>query len=317
MKKEPKVEIALSTYNGKKYLKEQLDSILNQTYSNILITIRDDCSTDITMDILLDYCNSYPGKIRIIENNNIRLGVVGSFSRLLEAVESDYIFLADQDDYWVKEKIQKQMELIIKMEIEFGENRPFLVHSDLHLVNEKLESIYPSVLKYIGRNYKKRNLNNLLVSNFVAGCSILMNRQLLEIATPFPAQIHAHDWWLTILASAVGKIGFIEYPLIDYRQHDLNEVGAKQGASILRPFSLFRKLFVFLLNDQRLDNVINQAKALKSSAESLLTYDQLYMIDAFINLKNQNYIEKRKTILKYRFFKHKPIQIFSQLFQIV
>lgn len=313
----PKVEIVLPTYNGKKYLREQLESIINQSYSNFLITIRDDCSTDGTIEIIQDYQNTYSERIRIIENGNIRLGVNGSFSNLLENTKSDYIFLSDQDDYWVKEKIQRQMELIQRMEIELGRDYPILVHSDLHLVNEKLEILYPSVLEYIGRNPKKRKLNHLLVTNIVAGCSILINRKLLEIAVPFPTGILAHDGWLTLLASAVGNIGFIKDPLVDYRQHESNKAGATKGASMNNPISLFWKIKKFMHNNDRLNKRIIQAKVLKNSTQLLLTDDQNNIIDAFINLENQNFINQRITMLKHGFLKHKPIQIFSQLFQIV
>jgi rhamnosyltransferase len=117
-----KVEIVLATYNGEKYLREQLESILNQSYSNIIITIWDDGSIDSTNEILQGYQTVFSDRIRIIENVGVSLGVIGSFSRLLEHTQSEYVFLSDQDDYWVQGKVQKQIDLIHKMEQKWGKD---------------------------------------------------------------------------------------------------------------------------------------------------------------------------------------------------
>jgi len=247
---------------------------------------------------------------------SVHTRVIGSFSRLLEHTQSEYVFLSDQDDYWVQGKVQKQIDLIHKMEQKWGKDCPFLVHSDLNLVNEHLDTLHPSVLDYIGRNPYKRDLNHLLVTNFVAGCSILMNRKLLEIAVPFPSGILAHDWWLTLVASAIGEIGFIQDPLVDYRQHGSNAVGAKKSASILKLKELVKKIQKFMFNENRLSDRINQAKVLKTRTEIMLNADQVEMIDAFVELVHRNYLLKRIILLRYGFLKHKPIQIFSQLFRI-
>ena len=312
-----KVEVVLATYNGEKHLREQLDSILAQSYSNILITIRDDGSTDATNEILKEYQLSYPEQINLIDNEGIRLGAVGSFSKLLEHTQYKYVFLSDQDDYWVKDKIQKQIDLIHETEQMWGNDCPLLVHSDLQLVDENLNILHPSVLNYIGRDPSKRSLNHLLVTNFIAGCSILINRNLLEIAVPFPPETLSHDGWLALVASAIGKIGFIQEPLIAYRQHGLNAIGAKRSASILRPKELVIKFQKFMFSKNRLRNRAEQAKALKSRTQTMLSPDQIKMIDAFVALEHKNYLLQRITILKYGFLKHTPFQIFSQLFQIV
>ena len=134
-----KVDILMATYNGEKYVKEQIDSILNQTYKNIQLIISDDCSTDSTRDILKQYEQNERVKIYYQEKN---LGYIKNFEFLLKHVENDVYMLSDQDDFWKEEKIEKSLE---KLE---NENLD-LVFGDLEVVDENLNTICPSFNKYM------------------------------------------------------------------------------------------------------------------------------------------------------------------------
>ena len=136
---EEKVDILLATYNGEKYLKEQIESILNQTYKNIQIIISDDCSKDATRDILKEYENNEKIKVVYQEKN---LGYVKNFEFLLKQVESDIYMLSDQDDVWKKEKVEKTVEKLKQENLD-------LVFGDLEVVDENLNTICKSYNKYM------------------------------------------------------------------------------------------------------------------------------------------------------------------------
>ena len=162
------IQILMSTYNGENYLREQLDSLLNQTYENIKILIRDDGSKDGTIQILKEYSEKYPNKIECIFDENI--GVIKSFFELMKKSDEkcNYFAFCDQDDFWLKEKVEKAIEQI-KEEI------PFLYCSNTILVDENLK-----ILK-INNEKKEIDLNNILVENCATGCTVVINNKLLKL----------------------------------------------------------------------------------------------------------------------------------------
>ena len=145
-----KIDILLATYNGEKYLKEQIDSLLNQTYNNIQIIISDDCSTDKTREILKEYEKNENIKIFYQEEN---LGYVKNFEFLLKQVENNLYMLCDQDDVWKKEKIEKTVEKLEKENLD-------LVFGDLEVVDEKLNTIHKSYNKYMHMENKIKTYIN-------------------------------------------------------------------------------------------------------------------------------------------------------------
>ena len=174
----------------------------------------DDGSVDGSLDIIQQYLADYPEKMRNIAPDEKRKGSTQAFSELLENATADYVFLADQDDVWKKYKVRIQIEKMLEMEEEWGKETPILVHSDMKVVDQELNLIHPSMLEFIGRNPQKRTMNHLLTTNHINGNSILINRALLQVAAPVPEKALYHDWWLGLVASAVGKIGFIREPLV-------------------------------------------------------------------------------------------------------
>ena len=147
---EEKVDVLLATYNGEKYLKEQIDSILNQTYQNINLIISDDNSNDSTRKILEEY-KKIDNRIKIyLQDKN--LGYIKNFEFLLTKVESNYYMLSDQDDVWLPEKIEKSMKTL-------KEKNADLVFGDLEVVDEKLNTIYPSFGDFMLLNRKINKLS--------------------------------------------------------------------------------------------------------------------------------------------------------------
>ena len=219
--------ILLSTYNGEKYIKEQLDSLLSQTRKNFEILIRDDGSSDNTINIILEYQKKYPKEIRYIKDDLGNLGSSKSFIKLLEYSDSEYIMFCDQDDIWLPEKIEKSINKIKELEVESNKNIPLLVFTDLTVVDEKLNIInksywnYQKLIPSITNDWKK-----LLSQNVITGCTIIMNKKAKEVCLPFTLEMMIHDQWIGVNVSKYGKIGYLNEQTILYRQHGNNVEGA-------------------------------------------------------------------------------------------
>ena len=236
MDKEPKIVILLSTYNGEDFLAEQLDSLLKQTYSNFIIIIRDDGSTDRTENIIDYYAVKNQGKVHKLSGTRSNIGASSSFSLLMNYVMSEkkalgisrlYMMLCDQDDIWIEEKLEIQMSEILLAE-QTSPDDPILVHSDLKVVDKGKSVIAESFIKYQGLEIKRNKFTNLVISNLVTGCTTLFNEELADMALPIPDRAIMHDWWLALTASAFGQVIFIDIPLVEYRQHANNTIGAKE-----------------------------------------------------------------------------------------
>ena len=311
------VEVLMATYNGEKYLSEQLESILHQTHQNLSILIRDDGSTDTTLKIIDQYKNQYPDKIILLPNTDDKAsGPIQNFSKLLSRSTAPYVLLSDQDDVWLPEKISVLLGAIRDLEQEFSPNLPILVHSDLLVVDERLETINQSLWNYIGVNPNRDSFANLLVQNIVTGCAAVINRSLVDLCGPIPQKAMMHDWWLALIASSMGKIRKIDIPTILYRQHGANTLGAKQFSWTL---SYFTEKFKILLKPEEkyfLTECITQAEEFYSAYHKKLPTPMLNKCSAFKNLKSKNFIGRRLTILRNGFTKAKLIQNIGLLLRV-
>ncbi len=235
-----RIVILLGTYNGGRFVGEQIRSIQGQTVSNWILLIRDDSSQDGTMEVIADFSRR-DKRIRCIGDRLGRLGVVGNFGELMriaQAESPDYIFLSDQDDVWMPNKIAAQLTYLKEMESQHGLKTPILVYSDLEVVSEQLERIHPSFMCYQGLTHESRDpLRVLLTQNFVTGCATVINRPLLELATPLPADVIIHDWWFALCAAACGRIEYLPHALVRYRQHGANQIGAEGFFTMANPLS--------------------------------------------------------------------------------
>jgi glycosyltransferase involved in cell wall biosynthesis len=222
-----KVSILLATYNSETYLKEQLDSLRNQSYQYWNLYIRDDGSTDNTLNIINEY-SGFESRIVLIKDDYKNLGAAKSFMQLVKEVESDFYFFCDHDDVWLPDKLKISLEAL-QDETKKDKNVPLIVHSDLYVVNQSLEIVNDSFWKSSG--IKPNILNNksfIQVFNFVTGCTMGFNRKARDISTDFPQDIPMHDWWIALnVLNNRGRVINIKEPLIYYRQHAKNEVGAR------------------------------------------------------------------------------------------
>jgi len=232
-----KVIVLMATYNGSKFLKEQIESIQYQTHLNWELWIRDDNSSDSTVEIIRNY-ESSDSRIRLVEDSSGNLGVSKNFLKLLSLAvlsEANYFCFSDQDDVWIPDKIEKQLSFMKEKECS---KRAVLVHSDLEVVDEKLAMINLSFMSFLNIHHVDNNaISVLLTQNFVTGCTMMMNRELIEVALPVSNQVVIHDWWLALCASAVGEVVYINQAMVKYRQHGSNEVGVRSYVVLLNPFS--------------------------------------------------------------------------------
>lgn len=311
------VEILMATYNGEKFLSDQLESILNQTHQNLRILIRDDGSTDTTLQIIERYKSQHPEKIILLPNTEDKAsGPIQNFSKLLSFSTAPYVLLSDQDDFWLPEKISILLAAIQEIEQQYSPALPILVHSDLLVVDERLHTINRSFWNYIGVNSNRDSFENLLVQNIVTGCAAILNRSLVDLCGPIPKKAMMHDWWLALAASSMGNITKIDLPTVMYRQHGANTLGAKQFSWTL---SYFVEKFKILLKPEEkyfLTECIAQAEEFYSAYHKKLPTPMLNKLIAFKDLKSQNFIDRRLTILRGGFTKAKLIQNIGLLLRV-
>ena len=284
---DPKIAILLSTYNGTKYLEEQLDSILNQTYSNYVIVARDDGSYDDTIQLLNKYAKKFTDKFHLLEQDLLNLGASDSFSYLIEYVlenkqslglESAYMMFCDQDDIWSLEKIHKQIDEMLKVEKQQTGTKPMpvLIHSNLRVVSEEKSLIAESFVHYQGLEIERNRFTNLVISNVVTGCTVFINEALARKAVPVSKEAIMHDWWLSLVASAFGKLVFIDAPLVSYRQHDTNAIGAKEFVKSTPVDRSFWQKTLGCKSDAHLSEVARQAADFRNRfGQELTTHDNI------------------------------------------
>ena len=249
------IEILLSTFNGEKYLEEQINSLFSQTRKDWTLTIRDDGSSDGTLGIIKHYQDLYPGKIKLLNDQKGRLGSSLSFGVLLQEASSEYIMFCDQDDHWVPDKIEITYQRMLDLSRN-NPDTPLLVFTDLSTADETLEiteqsfmahqKIYPEII---------HDATKLLAMNVVPGCTMMINQFSKKFVLPIPASNIVHDQWIAVNIAHYGKIDFISIPTVLYRQHGKNAVGSnevgaryflKKISSPIKQFKIYRNLIIHL-----------------------------------------------------------------------
>ena len=215
-----KVQILMSTYNGEEYIRKQLDSIITQDYP-VTLLIRDDGSSDGTIEIIKSYMDKYDF-ISLVEGENI--GVIKSFFELcrLADKDADYISLADQDDIWFPDKVSRAVEKISSLE-SVG-SKPCLYCSRQTLIDGDDKELDVKML-----NVKIRpGFGNAIVENIATGCTVMVNHAMREKVSSYePEHTIMHDWWMYLIASSMGEVYYDYEPTIYYRQHGSNTMGSR------------------------------------------------------------------------------------------
>jgi glycosyltransferase involved in cell wall biosynthesis len=288
------IDILLSTYNGAKFVDEQIESILSQTFKEWKLLIRDDGSKDETPQKLLQWQKKYPDKISLLLESNV--GVIESFNRIYKHSTSPYIAFCDQDDVWLPNKLQKCLELL-KDELE-----PTLVHSDLTVVDHEMKTLGTSFWKYsfLSGKPKHATFNRLLVQNVVTGCTSLFNRKLANLAFPTPEKAIMHDWWFALVAAHFGKVLSIDEPLMLYRQHLNNTVGAKPFSVFGAPKRNFQRVLRVIRHERK---KLDQAESFLKRYSEQLNKESTDLLTEYVNTKYSSRFQRLRTLIKHRLFK--------------
>lgn len=282
---EPLVSIALCTYNGSKYLGEQLDSIISQTHRNLEIIVVDDASTDDTYSIIERY-GCQDSRIRPLRNKQ-NIGLQRNFEYALTQCNGEYISIADQDDIWEKDKISFLLKNI-------GQN--MLIYHDSRYVDQKGKPNGKTVMG-LHRFVSEQNAGKLLYQNCVSGHASLIHRDLLLVTPPFPASIY-YDWWIAYTAACTGKMNFTDKCLVNYRLHSENFTRVSQNTD-----ASMERLAIFLSHPLTPPKTSKLIKTLLQgySIKEKKGWSLQLLLALLKNKSELFYIRKRSLYSQYKF----------------
>ena len=325
------IEILLATYNGERFLPEQIESITSQSFKDYHILASDDNSSDCTFEILRSYESVLGEKIKVVQSNTH--SAKENFYNLLDMADAEYIALCDQDDFWESDKLEKSLKAIQRLEKRYGKETPILVHSDLEIVDENLNSQNKKMSeltgmseaithakkesKYLYTISTKESFSRYLVENNITGNTVIINKALLDIYKR-PKVSFMHDWWLGIIAFTFGKVGYLNECLVKYRQHESNELGAKNPLELrnIRKRNKQRIRENYDCMFAQVEEFLLLYKNELGKSRSADTYYAHKYLNAFANMKSKNRISKIRDILKYSFFKSSKILTIGEMLNI-
>lgn len=304
------IEVLIAVYQGEKYLREQLDSIVNQSFKDWRISIRDDGSSDGTADIISEYIKRYPDKIRLIDTKTSVKGSKSNFMELLKCADDEYVMLCDQDDIWDKDKLKLMMNRMYKLEERYGKELPLLIASNLEVVDESLNPL-PDIC--LDADRRRLALNYLLVENQIPGCTMMLNRTLCKALSGInPDKIIMHDWIITLYACCFGKISVMPQRLVKYRQHAENVSGAVKKKSI--SFAI-KKLFDKDIK-KAYEKLYDQAEEFYACFGKALNEADRKTMCEFISMRNKNKLMKISTTIRGRYVKSGLFRFLGQIFYV-
>lgn len=281
------VVILMSTYNGEKYIAEQLESLLKQTYNNIKIFIRDDGSKDRTIEIIKEF-QEKSKNIILVEGENI--GFINSFFELLKLSDSaDYYAYCDQDDVWMEDKIERAVDFLEKS----NSSKPTLYFSN--------SDYYDGEMNYLATAEKNKiyNFRNSLVECVTQGMTMVINNKTREtIIKNKPETCLYHDWWTYMICSGFGEIIYDDKSLVKYRRH--NKSVTVEGKSRIQLF--IWRVKEFLIGDS-LKQIKKQLKEYEQFYSNNLTEENKKLLKLFTNEKYNFWIALKKVFYPKRFRK--------------
>lgn len=308
---EQTVAICMATYNGEKYIREQIQSIREQTYEDWILFIHDDGSKDNTLSVIEEFVDE---ESIFLVHKNLRGGSAkDNFIGLLGYVSKNYSFayymFCDQDDVWLPDKIQISMERMGLLEQKFGKQKPIMVHTDLKVVDENLHLLSESYVKYRSLDVTIKEPNRLVAQNNITGCTMLWNQELNQRICVDNPNVAQHDWWFAVVTSLIGIIEFVDTPTILYRQHGANSVGATHVNSL--KFILMRLGGLSHVKKTVAMSVF-QAKAIGEVFGDEIEASQRQMLLQYGSILEVHKLKRWRILFKYKCFKQGLIQRIGQ-----
>ena len=296
MEQKENLIIIMAVYNGETYLSEQLSSIFENTYKKFCLHICDDGSTDRTEAIINEWKGKYPEQI-FYHKNEKNKGVIQNFLQAAKDLEADYYMFCDQDDFWLKNKIEDTLQFMKRIE-KRNKGVPVAVFGDAKVTDENLNLLSGSFQRQSGFHSQKTDLPHLLMENKLLGCTVMFNHALKEKLSVFPPRIRMHDWWVGLIASAFGAIGYLDEPLLLYRQHGKNIIGNTSQKNYIK-----NRLKNLRRQREVLYRTCAQAEAFLKIYHNELSKDQKKIIRTFAYLPKANWLLRRIRLLQYGFLK--------------
>ncbi|MGG6796818.1 UNVERIFIED_CONTAM: glycosyltransferase family 2 protein [Streptococcus canis] len=293
------INILLSTYNGERFLAEQIQSIQRQTVKDWTLLIRDDGSTDGTQNIIRTFVKE-DKRIQWINEGQIEnLGVIKNFYTLLKHQKADVYFFSDQDDIWLDNKL----EVTLLEAQKYDMAAPLLVYTDLKVVTQQLDICHDSMIR-TQSDHANTSLLQELTENTVTGGTMMITHALAEEWVTCEG-ILMHDWYLALLAAARGKLVYLDLPTELYRQHDANVLGArtwsKRMKNWLRPHQLVSKYWWLITSSQK------QAQLL---LDLPLQPNDRELVEAYVSLLDRSFTKRWATLKRYGFRKNRAFHTF-------
>ncbi len=327
------ITVLMAVYQGRKYLEQQLDSILAQTIP-VQILVSDDGSDDGSRELLEQYRKRYPEQIRLCHRTR-KQGqckdetgekeeippAARNFFWLMETAarenrkgnpqtkkvehRHEYIMLSDQDDVWFSHKAEALFAEIRSLEGIYGKGCPLLVYSDMEVTDADLKPIHASFLAYQHSDPKRTSLAQVLVENPVTGGALMMNEALLKLTAQKPESCCMHDWWIALTAACFGRISCVQQPLYQYRQHGGNTLGAKATGSVEDLKARLSRQRQVKENYRRM---WRQGRAFAARHGRRMQPEQKKVLTVFLALPGQRPLMRLSMVRKYGFYKSSAIQ---------
>lgn len=297
----PRVQVLLASFRGRRYIRQQIDSILNQSHSNIEVLVRDDGSDDGTVEELDGIEGLAGGRMRLLDRSGTNVGIINNFGTLLNAASADYVMFSDGDDVWLPDKIEASLKQIMTSEATHGRSTPAMVHTDLRVVGPNLEPIADSFWQRQRLDvHRGVVMQRLLPFNCVTGSTIMMNRALVELARPIPSQVLMHDWWVALVAAATGCITTVNKPTVLYRQHGRNALGSRSyGLKYIT--SRATALFSSGGMHEILQRTYAQAELLRTQLGDRIDPQRRPWVDAWASMSSRGPIARRRVAISRGF----------------
>ncbi len=280
------ISVAMATFNGEKFIKEQLESIFCQTIQPQEIIICDDCSSDRTIEII----ESLNNPLIKVYKNITKIGVVENFKKAVSlTINGNFVALSDQDDVWFSHKL----EILYNSIFDYKESKvPTIAYSDLILVDNNKGIINESFWNELNHHNHVHNFSTLLFGNFITGHTILMNSSMKKELELKPIDTILHDVWIAFIALGVGKAVKIDQPLAFYRQHDSN---INYNTKNLKPSKIKERLIKLSLlfkKNKYLSEEFMIAKQYFSLYKNRLSIENRNQIENFIAAEKKSYLSK-------------------------
>lgn len=307
-----KVAICLATYNGVKFLKEQIDSLLQQSYKDFSIYIADDNSTDDTISIIKDYV-LHNDNIYLLEFDKPRHSACKNFLFLLDKVESDVYLFCDQDDVWDVEHVEKLVDSYQRLSEE-EKTKPVLIHGDLSIVDENLKLLSKSGIKYMGLP-KYADKHFYFVQNNVTGCVTLVNNELKKYIYMNRTdlflncdKIIMHDILCATIAKEFGILKFVDFPLEKYRQHSNNVLGASSQNNLIGIIKKAFSINEYKITYRHYKDVLSQYREYTlfflEYFDKNIDLEEKSVLYQFATIQNKNKLSRILFLIRNKFLKY-------------